>query len=422
MIAAADTEPGRVPRFTRLAAHLRLSFFWFCGNALWEALPTAVLPFLVLRDVGDAHKAAALSLLTTLGTLLASVVHPVGGWACDAVRPRFGRRRLFVLIGGVGAAGGMVWMGLGHGFAQLVGAVLLVQLGYNTALAAYQAYIPELAPAGARGEASGFLGLMSTTGALVGAFGAAFLVRAGTYPYLLASLAALLLAGVAVTVWGLPEPGRPASPTGRDPAGDAPPPAVRRMGRQIYRDFFWVVGTRALVMVSFYSVLTYLAYYMRDVEHFRRYVPVTSAVVGLTIAAAAAATLWAGRRSDAIGRRVLVSAAGGLMGLGALAFLLVRGLPGVLALGVVFGLGYGTYVSVDWALITDVLPDPAAVARDMGIWGMAITVPQVLAPLIGGAIFLLVPQSTSAYDWLFGLTSLFAVAGSALVWQVRGVR
>jgi MFS family permease len=416
MAALSDPAAGGVRGFrpSALGDQIRLAFLWFCGNALWEALPTVVLPFLVLRDVGNTHKAAALSLLTLLGTILASVVHPLGGWASDVVHAGFGRRRLFVLGGGLLAAAGILWIGLGRGFPQLVAAVLVVQFGYNAALAGYQAYIPELAPARRRGEASGFLGLMSTSGALIGAFGAALLLRGATYPYLLAGLAALLLAGVAVTVWGLPEPPPAAPPPSGGAAAAADKPA--------YRDFGWVVATRGLVMVSFYSLLTYLAYYMRDVEGFHDYAAVTSYVVALTIAAAAASTLWAGRRSDRVGRRAIVSLAGALMGLGALAFLLVRGLPGVLALGLVFGMGYGAYVSVDWALVTDVLPDPRTIARDMGIWGMAITVPQVLAPLLGGAIFLLLPTSPVAYELLFGCTSLFALAGSLLVWRVRGVR
>jgi MFS family permease len=416
MAVLSDPAAGGVRGFrpSALGDQIRLAFLWFCGNALWEALPTVVLPFLVLRDVGNAHKAAALSLLTLLGTILASVVHPLGGWASDVVHAGFGRRRLFVLGGGLLAAAGILWIGLGRGFPQLVAAVLIVQFGYNAALAGYQAYIPELAPARRRGEASGFLGLMSTSGALIGAFGAALLLRGATYPYLLAGLAALLLAGVAVTVWGLPEPPPAAPPPSGGAAAAADKPA--------YRDFGWVVATRGLVMVSFYSLLTYLAYYMRDVEGFHDYAAVTSYVVALTIAAAAASTLWAGRRSDRVGRRAIVSLAGALMGLGALAFLLVRGLPGVLALGLVFGMGYGAYVSVDWALVTDVLPDPRTIARDMGIWGMAITVPQVLAPLLGGAIFLLLPTSPVAYEVLFGCTSLFALAGSLLVWRVQGVR
>ena len=42
-------------------------------------------------------------------------------------------------------------------------------------------------------------------------------------------------------------------------------------------------------------------------------------------------------------------------------------------MGIVFGLGYGAYISVDWALATDVLPSMDDYARDMGVWHVALT-------------------------------------------------
>ncbi len=410
--AHAPGGAGRVPfDGTRLSDQVRLSLLWFAGNALWEAVLTIILPLLVAADVGQARKAVALSLVSTVGTLLASAVHPTAGWASDVTRTRFGRRRPYLLSGAVVALAGILWLAWGHGYGQVIAAMLLLQLGYNVGLAAYQAYIPEIAPAHERGRASGFLGLMTSLGALVGAIGAAFLVHGSTYRLMLVLLAVLYVGGVAVTVWGLPEappPAEPALPAPRDPARS--------------RDFLWVIVTRGLVMLAFYTLLTYLAYFLQEVDRLARYATDTSYVVAVTILAAALSTLWFGRRSDAVGRRAIVCGAGVVMGLGAIGFMLARGIPAILAVGVVFGLAYGAYISVDWALITDVLPNPGSVARDMGFWGLAITVPQVLAPLIGGGVFLLLPAGHSAYLWIFGLTGLYAVAGSALVWQVRGVR
>lgn len=406
----AAGERGR-PTFdpARLSDQLRLSALWFAGNALWEAVLTVILPLLVLHAVGNARKAVALSLLTALGTLLASAVHPLAGWASDVTRTRFGRRRPYLAAGGAVGVAGLLWLAFGQGYGQLLAAVLVLQLGYNVALAAYQAYIPEVAPAGGRGRASGFLGLMSSLGALLGAIGAVLLVHGGTYRFMLGLLALLYAAAIAVTTFGLPEaPPVPSRPQGLPPGS--------------YRDFLWVAGTRALVMLAFYTVLTYLAYYLKDVLRLPGYTLDTSVVVGVTILAATLSTLSVGRRSDVLGRRAIVSAAGTLMGLAAAGFLLARDLPAVLGVALVFGLGYGAYISVDWALVTDVLPDPAGVARDMGFWGLAITVPQVLAPMIAGAIFFAFHGRVAAYSWIFGLTGVYALVGSALVWQVRQVR
>ncbi len=392
------------------ADQFRLSFLWFSGNALWEALLTVLLPLLVLQAVGEARKVVALSLIAMVGTLLASVVHPLAGWLSDGTRSRFGRRRPYVLGGGALAVAATAWLGFTRGYTELIVAVLALQFAYNVAIAAYQAYIPEIVPETGRGKASGFQGLMSSLGALAGAIGAALLVRPASYHWMLLFLALLLAAGVLVTVLGVPE--------GRMPP---PPPEVRHTARN-YGNLVWVIVTRALVMLGFYTLLTYLAYYLHDVVHLPHYIQATSYVVAVTILAASAVTLWCGRLSDRVGRRAIVSAAGLAMACGSLAFLAVRGFWPVCAVGALFGAGYGAYISVDWAMATDVLPDSAGVARDMGIWGLAITVPQMLAPALAGAVFLLLPRQAFAYQVVFVLAGLYAVVGSALVWRVRGVR
>ncbi len=176
-------------------------------------------------------------------------------------------------------------------------------------------------------------------------------------------------------------------------------------------------------MLTFYTLLYYLAYYVRDVVGIPNYAQATNYAVAVTILTAALCTLWTGRLSDRIGRRGLVCASGLAMGIAALAFLGARSLPALLVVGVLFGAGYGTYLSVDWALITDVLPDSTGIARDMGFWGLAITVPQVLSGAVGGLIFLLYPPGAkAAYMVLFSVNFIYAALGSVLVWQVRGVR
>ncbi len=394
-----------------------MSFLWFAGNAIWAPMISVILPFLVLRDVGNAEKDLALSLVTTLGAIVASLAHPFGGWASDRTRTAWGRRRPYLIGGGCVSAIALGLLTFHDGFVELVIAVLILQLAYNVLLAAYQAYIPEIAPESSRGRASGFLGLMSALGSLFGLLGAIALLHNATYGWLLLLLAALLLGACAVTVWGVPEGAiiEPPVHTGERLTLSAI--------KSRYRDFGWVLLTRALVMLAFYTLLYYLAYDLRDVVHVVHYTTTTSEVEAVTIVVAALCSVWSGTLSDRIGRKGLVSFSGVAMALAALAFVAARSVPVVLAVGVLFGIGYGVYISVDWALITDVLPDQSVIARDMGIWGLAITVPQALTGVLGGIVFLLFPGGgPRAYVVLFSLTCVYAGLGSVLVWRVRGVR
>jgi len=54
----------------------------------------------------------------------------------------------------------------------------------------------------------------------------------------------------------------------------------------------------------------------------------------------------------------------------------------VLHCGIAFGLGYGIYQAVDWALGTDVLPHKDQPAKDLGVWHISWVLPQSLATII----------------------------------------
>ena len=51
----------------------------------------------------------------------------------------------------------------------------------------------------------------------------------------------------------------------------------------------------------------------------------------------------------------------------------------------IMGLAYGIYMSVDMALILEVLPNPDDSGKDLGVFNMANAIPQSAAPFMGPA-------------------------------------
>ena len=83
---------------------------------------------------------------------------------------------------------------------------------------------------------------------------------------------------------------------------------------------------------------------------------------------------------------------------------------------VLFGAGFGAYLAVDQALITQVLPAAKDRAKDLGIINIAIVGPAALAGAIAAVLV-----DTSGYPALFAATAVVALIGSVLVWKIKSV-
>src|SRR5437588_2525544 len=190
-------------------------------------------------------------------------------------------------------------------------------------------------------------------------------------------------------------------------------------------DFGWVLLTRLVMMLGIYTVQDFLQFYMRDavkVAHPEQ--QTTNFIIILSLTSLFSA-LVAGWLSDRFGRKRMVYIAGGFMALVGLIFIITQSLPLVLAAGAIFGLGYGAYVSVDWALVADVLPSHHDYARDMGVWNISLSLPQVIAPLIGGPLidsFTRSGQPVLGFQLLFAMSIAYCLIGTVTVRYIRGVK
>ena len=91
--------------------------------------------------------------------------------------------------------------------------------------------------------------------------------------------------------------------------------------------------------------------------------------------------------------------------------------PVAIASAAIMGLGFGVYLSVDQALVTQVLPSAAARAKDLGIINIANSGPQVLAPAIAAP---LVARSAGTPPCFLSV-AVITVLGSAFVWKIRSI-
>jgi MFS family permease len=196
-------------------------------------------------------------------------------------------------------------------------------------------------------------------------------------------------------------------------------------------DFTWVVLTRMLVMMGIYLIQNFVLLIMINYAHAPNPQSATTLFIILLTISATASTLFAGWASDRVGRKRMVYISGSFMAFVGVVFVIAPFIvPGMLlqitfGAAAVFGLGFGAYISVDWALVADVLPSEKTYARDMGIWNIALTLPQVLAAVFGGwllAFGVAVGSRSLGYTLLFAFLVLFCALGTVTVRFIRGVK
>lgn len=145
----------------------------------------------------------------------------------------------------------------------------------------------------------------------------------------------------------------------------------------------------------------------------------TSIMLACIIVGSIASALIGGRISDRVGRKPVIYVAGGLMAAVALTLLFAPNFPVALALALVFGLGFGAFTSVDWALGSDAMPSESSYARDMGIWHVAFVAPQFVGAPQGRLLDWGNAQSPNlGYTLVFGIAAVFFVLGVILVRNV----
>lgn len=401
----------------------------------------------------------------------------------------WGRRRPYILFGTLINVGGLVWMATATSILSLMLAYTLVQFASNAAQAPFHALLPDIVPAEQRGQASGLMGLLLIAGNIGGVVVSGLFIDISrpqsayqqglwlTYGIMIAVLIVLVLVTTIVVRERAVYSGWPSaqktvqrsaqrwiSPsmlltggstlvlTGmawglmallnmRHVAGIQISTDMQQVILEIMAtigllrmfdfnprrdpDFAWVFITRLLMMLGIYTIQTFLQYYMRDVVGVTHPEQQTTNFVILVSLTSLASTFAAGWLSDRFGRKRIVYISGGLMALVGFVFIITHTLFLVIAAGAVFGLGYGAYQSVDWALVADVLPSQNNFARDMGIWNISLAIPQIIAPVLGGPLIdSFTRQGHAAYGFqlLFAIAVVYCVLSTVAVRYIRGVR
>lgn len=375
------------------------------------------MPADVERFVGEAQKGTYLGWLAGGMAIIPLVLPPfIGQWS-----DRVGKRMPFLVGGTTINILGLLAMMLAPNFWVYALGYFLVQSGNSVASSPYAALIPDAVPAPDRGKASGVMAFFQLTSQISG--GLAAFALAGSRDGRFLIIMALLVLVTWITVRFVPEPGVHRD---HDEAMD-----WRVFFTPTYYNFRWVFLTRAFMETGRFAVQPFLLYYLRDVVKTFQVggvrIPTPdlalTAILMLLSLTAAITSIFSGRWSDSVGKKPVIFIAGACMAGAAIGFALTHNFALTLLIALVFGLGYGAYISVDWALATSVLPDETKYARDMGVWHIALVFPQLFQGLFGQVLDIGNKASTNGgYPVLFTLAVTFFALGTLFVSRIRGIK
>lgn len=396
----------------------RLSWAIFLvGIAAWAPVGGTTLVMLpsLVEDYSPGHKVVIVGVLSAAAAILAFLANIVVGALSDRTRGRLGRRNPWILAGGTMSVASLVFLSLGRSLTLLAIGFLLLMVSANVIQGALSPVIPDRVPDRRKGLVSTAMGGGVLIGMTLGAVtGAAFEGHAST-GFLALAAYPLVFAPTFLRL-------APDFATGDDPrpAGPISVRATFTFPRNV-PDFYYAFYGRLLVILGYNVVSGYQLFILTD------YVDLTkkeaTALVGaaavVNVIGAIIGSLLGGPLSDRIGKRKIVTIISSVViGMGVL-FPIVAASPWAFLVSIgIAGLGLGMFLSVDAALLAELLPSQAARGRDLGILAMATSVGQLLGPLAGSVVVAL----GLGFAPIFVLGFVFCAGGAALLQPIKSVR
>jgi len=404
--------------------YVKIALFGFALTALWQSLHTFILPARLLDFVPEAQKNTYLGLLTLTGLLLGLVVQLVAGTLSDRSRFRWGRRRPYILIGGIIATAFIPGIGLFGSYAAIFAVYCLLQLASNTAQGPYQAFIPELVPEGKRGRASGMKSLFEICGGIVLVYiSSIFIDRytagggAGWFWLVLGLLMFVVLGATIATVIIVREPRLPHP----RPRTSLAATLYKTLKSEIWknRNFVWFILSRMVFFMAFTTIQQFAFYYIKDVIGMADPAEATARFSVVSVVGMLAVAWPAGYFSDRVGRKPLVLAAGVLGAAGIAVIVGLETYTAILYAAAIIGVAMGIFNSANWALATDFAPKDKE-ARYLGLANMATAGGGALARVIGPAIDYFNGQGPNlGYRFMLLVCMAYFLIGGALVLKIR---
>ncbi len=391
------------------------------STAMWMAAltPLQILLPQQVQDISPGGKYVVLGLVHALGAVAAIVATPLIGAFSDRTagvrgpgRLRGRRHRWTLAMALLGALS----LALLAGQTTVLGVLALwfaFSVFSNGQYTTLSAAIPDHVPVSQRATVAGWVGMPYALGLVIGVelVASVFTTRASGYLMLASCLVVFALPFVFSTA----DP--PLDPECRAPFSLTDLLGAFRVDLRAHPDFGWAWITRFLASLSISMGTLYLYYFLRSAVHYPDPAAGLTILILIYTACVMITATAGGRLSDRLGKRkMIVTISGILMGCAAVLLAVAQTWPAALVAAVLFGTGFGAYLAVDQALITQVLPGASTRGKDLGLINIAISGPAAVGGLLAALLV-----TVGGFSTLFGATAAAAALSVAGVWRIKSV-
>jgi len=396
--------------FGRLATALSIGML---GYYIAIAIPSLLLLTFKMMQVAPNNVTASFGVASGVGSLVGMIMGALGGAIADRTRTRFGRRRLWILLGSILGSASFIGIDL----AQTVGMVVLfwslINFFFVFALSSYYALIPEQVEPVRQGTFSGIIGIFNPVGITIGMILMTILTDASLSVkwYTLAGIGAV---GGIIACLLVKEGLAPLSTQSKKPKGTLSDALSRAYpSPRKYPSFTWGMITRFFASLGFFTIIFNTLFLIDRFGYTEDNVTgIATLFQGTQTLCLALSSVIGGYLSDKYRKqKPFVAGAAVLVAAGLITMAYSPTVAVAMIGNGILGLGYGMYLAVDTALIARILPYKEDAAKDYGIMNIATGLPNALSALI--APILIASGGFVLFYGVFAVSGLLSAAAVA---------
>jgi MFS family permease len=432
---AATDASGRPTARLPVSHLLRISAYWLGLTAIDSAVGLVVSNRLQYDGLVDPTLVGRTGAMIGIGVAAVGLlVQPTVGAISDYTVSRWGRRKPWIVIGSLLDVVFLLGIAYANTLIAIAAFAMLLAFSTNLARGPFQGYVPDLVPSPQVGVASGLVGLMQILGNVTGFALASFAARmtaadrdaaaltgrepANYLPLALVAVAVVELVTMVSVVLRVGKGRDPLPRHGRSWLAIARSAWAADILRE--RSYVWLVVSRLFFLMAG-SILVNLMLAYLNFTHGLEQGPANDTyliVLAVVLVANLIAIIPAARLSDRIGRKPVIYLSIAMGAAGVVFVGLSPNLTVAMIGAAAFGASAGMFLSVDWALMTDIIPKASA-GRYMGLSNLATGAATPLGQALGGTVMDLVNVAAKSLHlgprvaFLVGAT-LYILAGLTL--------